>query len=71
MVPLGWRSINPAQLVADRLGTEPGQLMVSAIGGNTPQAMMHDACLAIGRGDLDVVLVTGRRGHVHPHPVPP
>ena len=59
VVPLGWRSINPARLVADRLGTEPGQLMVSAIGGNTPQALMHDACLAIGRGDLDVVLVTG------------
>ena len=59
VVPLGWRSINPALLVAERLGTEPGQLMVSAIGGNTPQAMMHDACLAIGRGDLDVVLVTG------------
>ncbi len=33
--------------------------MVSAIGGNTPQALMHDACRAIGRGDLDVVLVTG------------
>ena len=33
--------------------------MVSAVGGNSPQALMHDACRAIGRGDLDVVLVTG------------
>ena len=33
--------------------------MLSAIGGNNPQALMHDACLAISRGDLDVVLVTG------------
>ena len=33
--------------------------MVSAIGGNTPQALMHDACRAISAGALDVVLVTG------------
>jgi acetyl-CoA C-acetyltransferase len=33
--------------------------MLSAIGGNTPQAMMHDACRSIAAGDLDVVLVTG------------
>ena len=63
MVPLGWRSVNPAQLVARRLGfadgDEPAQLMLSAIGGNSPQALMHDACLAISRGDLDVVLITG------------
>jgi acetyl-CoA C-acetyltransferase len=63
VVPLGWRSVNPAQLVARRLGfadgDEPAQLMLSAIGGNSPQALMHDACLAISRGDLDVVLITG------------
>ncbi len=27
--------------------------------GNNPQALMHDACLAISRGERDVVLVTG------------
>jgi len=63
VLPLGWRSVNPALLVASRLGfaegDEPPELMLSAIGGNAPQALMHDACLAIGRGDLDVVLVTG------------
>ena len=54
------------------------ELMLSAIGGNTPQAMMHDACRAIAPADLDVVLVTGaealytraasrtRPGHAHP-----
>jgi acetyl-CoA C-acetyltransferase len=60
---LGWPTANPAQLVAERLGFAegggPAELMVSAIGGNNPQALMHDACLAISRGDLDVVLVTG------------
>ena len=63
VVPLGWRSVNPALLVASRLGfaegDEPAELMLSAIGGNAPQALMHDACLAISRGDRDVVLVTG------------
>ena len=63
MAPLGWHTVNPALLVAERLGfaegDQPAELMVSAIGGNAPQAMMHDACRAIGRGDLDVVLVTG------------
>jgi acetyl-CoA C-acetyltransferase len=59
VVPLGWRAINPALLVAERLGTAPAELMLSAIGGNAPQALLHDACRAIGRGDLDVVLVTG------------
>jgi acetyl-CoA C-acetyltransferase len=63
VVPLGWHAINPALQVASRLGfaagDEPAQLMLSSVGGNTPQALMHDACLAISRGELDVVLVTG------------
>jgi acetyl-CoA C-acetyltransferase len=63
VAPLGWRVPNPALLVASRLGYpeggEPAELMLSSVGGNSPQALMHDACRAIGRGDLDVVLVTG------------
>ncbi|HSZ37282.1 MAG TPA: hypothetical protein VK773_09345 [Acidimicrobiales bacterium] len=63
VAPLGWHAINPALAVASALGYddgfEPRQLMVSAVGGNSPQALMHDACRAISRGDLDVVLVTG------------
>jgi acetyl-CoA C-acetyltransferase len=61
--PLGWHTRNPALQVAGRLGfpegSEPAELMLTAVGGNTPQALMHDACRAISRGDLDVVLVTG------------
>ena len=63
VAPLGWRTVNPALSVARRLGfaegKEPAQLVLSAVGGNTPQAMMHDACTAISQGELDVVLVTG------------
>jgi acetyl-CoA C-acetyltransferase len=60
---LGWPTPDPARLVAARLGfaegEEPAELMVSSVGGNNPQALMHDACLAISRGERDVVLVTG------------
>ena len=60
---LGWSTPNPARLVAARLGfaegDEPAELMVSSIGGNNPQALMHHACLAISRGEREVVLVTG------------
>jgi acetyl-CoA C-acetyltransferase len=60
---LGWATPNPALLVAARLGfaegDEPAELMVSSIGGNNPQALMHDACLGISRGERDVVVVTG------------
>ena len=63
VVPLGWRTVNPALLVASRLGfeagAEPAELMLTAIGGNAPQALMHDACRSISKGELDVVLVTG------------
>jgi len=63
VLPLGWRTPNPALLVASRLGfapgDEPAELMLSAVGGNAPQALMHDACLAISRGERNVVLVTG------------
>ena len=52
--PWRWRRASGSPRVRSR-----AQLMVSAIGGNSPQALMHDACRAISRGDLDVVLVTG------------
>ncbi|HEX4433990.1 MAG TPA: hypothetical protein VH012_04115 [Acidimicrobiales bacterium] len=60
---LGWSTPDPARLVAARVGfaegEEPAELMVSSIGGNNPQALMHQACLAISRGEREVVLVTG------------
>jgi acetyl-CoA C-acetyltransferase len=63
VVPFGWRSVNPSLLVAQKLGFEadaaPRELVLSAVGGNTPQALLHDACRSIARGDLHIVLVTG------------
>jgi acetyl-CoA C-acetyltransferase len=63
VVPLGWRAVNPPLLVAERLGftvdNAPAELMLTAIGGNTPQALMHHACGQISRGERAIVLVTG------------
>ena len=43
VVPLAWRTVNPALLVAAELGfdadTTPPELMLTAVGGNTPQAL--------------------------------
>ncbi len=59
VAPFGWRVPNPAAAVARRLGIAPARLGVTASGGNAPQALVHHSALAIARGELDVVLVTG------------
>jgi acetyl-CoA C-acetyltransferase len=56
---LDWHPTNPALTVAGQLGLSPRETVLTAIGGNTPQALLHDAASAIARGDLDVVAVTG------------
>ena len=55
----GWQPPNPGLLVADALGIEPAEVVLSSTGGNTPQALLHRAAQAIGRGELDVAVVTG------------
>jgi acetyl-CoA C-acetyltransferase len=70
---LDWHPTNPAQAVAQRLGVEPRETVLTAIGGNTPQALLHDAARAIAQGELDVVAVTGAecgytRARVRRHP---
>jgi acetyl-CoA C-acetyltransferase len=63
VLPVSWMPVNPPLLVAERLGlaadSVPSQLMLTAVGGNNPLALLHDACRSISRGDLSVVLVTG------------
>lgn len=57
--PLGWRAVNPGLQVAARLGIEPPELVLTAVGGTMPQALLHRAAGAIADGRLDVVLVVG------------
>ena len=60
---LGWHPPNPPLAVAGRLGREgddePAELLLTTAGGNSPQALVHDACRAISRGARDIVLITG------------
>ena len=57
--PLSWHYENPGLLVAEALGIEPAQLMVTTTGGNNPQSLVNATSLAIGRGELDVAVLVG------------
>jgi acetyl-CoA C-acetyltransferase len=57
--PLSWHYANPGDLVAEALGIEPAQVMVTTTGGNNPQRMVNATALAIGRGELDVAVLVG------------
>ena len=57
--PLSWHYENPGLLVAEALGIEPAQLMVTTTGGNNPQSLVNATALAIGRGELDVAVLVG------------
>ena len=56
---LGWRSDNPPGAVAAALGVQPGDLVVTATGGNGPLSLLHDTATAIANGELDVALLVG------------
>ena len=56
---LSWRYVDPAALVARRIGASPRETAVSTMGGNSPQTLVNKTALAILRGDLDVALLGG------------
>jgi acetyl-CoA C-acetyltransferase len=56
---LSWRYVDPAALIAERVGASPRQRVKSTTGGNSPQQVLNDAAGAIQRGELDVVLLAG------------
>ena len=56
---LSWRYRDPGLLVAQRLGAAPRDTSLSGIGGNTPQTLVNQACLAIQAGESDLVLLGG------------
>ena len=57
--PLSWHYIDPGALLAEELGIEPAQILVTTTGGNDPQALVNATALAIGRGELDVAVLAG------------
>ncbi len=54
-----WRYRDPGLLVAQRLGAAPRDTSVSGIGGNSPQSLVNQSCLAIQAGEADLVLIGG------------
>ncbi len=57
--PLSRRYPDPARLVNQRLGLDDARTYRSLVGGNSPQLLLNEACRMIGRGDLDVAVLTG------------
>ncbi len=56
---LSWRYRDPGALVGARVGASPRDTSLSGMGGNSPQTLVNQACLAIQAGDADLVLLGG------------
>ena len=56
---LSWRYRDPGALVAQRLGATPRDTSLSGMGGNSPQSLVNQSCLAIQAGTADLVLLAG------------
>jgi acetyl-CoA C-acetyltransferase len=57
--PLSWSYADIGTLLVEDLDISPAETLVATTGGNTPQALVNSAALAIGRGDLDVAVIAG------------
>jgi acetyl-CoA C-acetyltransferase len=57
--PLSWHYVDPGALLAEELGIEPDQILVTTTGGNNPQSLVNATALAIGRGDIEVAVIAG------------
>ncbi|MEM1230287.1 MAG: acetyl-CoA acetyltransferase [Pseudomonadota bacterium] len=56
--PLG-RCSNLPRAVAGRLGIDPAQAVYSIVGGQSPQQLVNEYAAKLGRGECDLVLLTG------------
>jgi acetyl-CoA C-acetyltransferase len=54
-----WRYADPAALLCERLGIAPKYQRNTSMGGETPVRLVHEAALAIARGELRVAAITG------------
>ena len=54
-----WRYPDPGRLIADAVGATSAPTLLTAMGGNMPQACVSDACERVLAGLDDVVVVTG------------
>lgn len=56
---VSWRYADPPAALALRLGIAPRSASYAAIGGETPTKLVHEAALAIARGEATVALIAG------------
>ena len=56
---VSWRYADPPGELAKRLGITPRVASYGAIGGETPTKMVHEAALAVARGEASVALIAG------------
>jgi acetyl-CoA C-acetyltransferase len=56
---LSWKYGDPGAVVAARLGIEPAETVITPMGGQGPQSLVNATASEIGRGDLDVAILTG------------
>ena len=54
-----WHPVDPAALVADRLGISPRSTQLTATGGSYPSKLVAQACRRILAGEAEVVAFTG------------
>jgi acetyl-CoA C-acetyltransferase len=56
---LSWPGGDPAEALAQRLGSSPQLTVRTGLGGNSPQLAVNDLAARICEGELDVALVVG------------
>jgi acetyl-CoA C-acetyltransferase len=56
---IGWRNLNPAQLLADRLGASSARAVLTAVGGEMPLRFVDHVAREIAAGRLRSALVCG------------
>jgi acetyl-CoA C-acetyltransferase len=56
---LSWRYRDPAHFVAERLGLEPRETVLTTPGGQSPQSLVNVTAAEIQRGQLDLAILTG------------
>lgn len=56
---LSWRPTDPAWVVANQLGLDARDTVVTTMGGNSPQSLVNATAEEILRGDADLVVLMG------------
>lgn len=59
---LSWQYADAPAMLAHRIGAQPGHLLYSAVGGDTPQRLINETAQAIVEGRIRLALIAGVEG---------